>query len=58
MFKHFETEILPNISNHGCFYGVYEDEDLLNITHEPLDCNDTDDSSREYGMLVTLIYLI
>ena len=31
-FKHIETEILPNISHHNCFYGVYDDEDLMNIT--------------------------
>ena len=58
-FKHIETEILPNISNHDCFYGVYEDEDLMNITHGPVvNDNDTDNSSCEYGMLnPDLLYL-
>ena len=32
ILKHAETEILTNISNHDCFYGVYIDEDLMNIT--------------------------
>ena len=50
-FKHIETEILPNISNHDCFYGVYDDEDLMNVTHGPVNDDDTDDSSSEYGML-------
>ena len=31
-FKHVETEIFPNISNHDCLYGVYDDKDLMNIT--------------------------
>ena len=50
-FKHIATEILPNISNHVCFDRVYEDEDLMNITLGPVDDNDTDNSSSEYGML-------
>ena len=49
--KLIETEILPNVSNHDCYYGLYEDQNLINITHGPVDDNDTDDSSREYGML-------
>ena len=50
-FKDIETEILPNISNHDCFYGVFEDEDLMNATYGPVDEDDTDDSSSEFGML-------
>ena len=30
-FKDIETEILPNISNHDCFYGVFED--LINTAY-------------------------
>ena len=50
-FKHVGTGILPNISNHNCFYGVYEDKDIMNITHGPVDEDDTDNSSSEYSML-------
>ena len=49
--KIWKLKILPNISNHNCFYGVYEDEDLMNTTYGPVDEGDTDDSSSEFGML-------
>ena len=48
-FKDIETEILPNISNHDCFYGVFED--LINTAYGLVDEYDTDDSSSEFGML-------
>ena len=38
-------------SNHNWFYWVYEDEDLVNISHGPVNDDNTDDSSSEYGML-------
>ena len=50
-FKHVDTEILPNISNHDCFYWVYDDEDLKNITYGSVDEDYKEDSDSEYNML-------
>ena len=50
-FKHVETEILPNISNHDCLYEVYDDEYLMIITYASVDEDDKDESDSEYSML-------
>ena len=50
-FEHIETEMLPNISHFYCFYGIYDDEDLMNITYGSVDEADIDKSSGKFGML-------
>ena len=50
-FKHVQFEILKNISNHNCFYGIYDDEDLVNIAYGSVDEDDKENSDSEYNML-------
>ena len=50
-FKHSETQNLPNILHHNCFYRVCEDDDPLNVTYGSFDEDGTGDSSREFGTL-------
>ena len=50
-FKHVESDILQSILNHDCFYGVYDDDDLLNTTYDSTNENEIDIASNEFGML-------
>ena len=47
-FKHVETEILTNISNQDCLYGVYDDEDLMDITYGSVDEYNKEDNCRRF----------
>ena len=39
-FKHVETELLTKISSHDCFYGVYYNQDPINMTYGSVDQDD------------------
>ena len=51
-FKQVESDILPNISSHDCFYGVYDDdEDLMNNAHQSTNEDEENIIDSEFGML-------
>ena len=50
-FDQVETEIESNIQRHDCFYGIFDDEDMINNLYESHDNDNEDVIDSEFGML-------